>query len=294
MSAFPWRMDTLSLIRAACRERVMHASTRKPSGPPLPAPTFTCPARPAARSAASFLTSFIIPCRGPIRASSAAPTAVRATPFGARLTSFAPMEISRRRRLLLSAVALSPSVSAARPMFCFSATTVKYRMSPKLHVSNQHSADAESVDHCGCDRMVSSCAQPSTRPATGGAMRALHRGMFAAALAAGLVAATPGHRADGEEFPQQADPPGGAVLGWRRRRHFRAHRDPEAERELGTAGGDREPVGRRRQARRGARRQGPPDGYTLLWTSSAFTISRGAVCGPSVRSAQGLCGRHPA
>ena len=266
----------------------MHASTRKPSGPPLPAPTFTCPARPAARSAASCFTSFSIACRGPMRARSAAPTAVSATPWGARLTSFAPMEISRRRRLLLSAVALSPSVSAARPMFSFSATTVKYRMSR----SSTSVTRIQQMLNDGSLRMrmdgvnfVRGIDMPSEGRDYARTASRLVRGCFRDRTRRG----DGGSRADGEELPEQADPPGGAVLGGRRRRHPRAHREPEARRELGAVGGDREPNGRRRQARRNPRRQGSARRPYAALDQLRVYHQRGAVFGPPVRSAQGLC-----
>ena len=100
-------------LRPAAADADVHVSRRGPRrGPPL---------RAGRRSASSAVA----------RCGPAARRRRRSGLFrsGARLTSFVAMEISRRRRLLLSAVALSPSVSAARPMFSFSATTVKYRMS---------------------------------------------------------------------------------------------------------------------------------------------------------------------
>ena len=139
---------------------------------------------------------------------------------------------------------------------------------------------------------MSSCARHRPDQRGEGSMRALHRRPVRGCFRDRTRRGDGGSRADGEELPEQADPPGGAVLGGRRRRHPRARREPEARRELGAVGGDREPNGRRRQAWRDALvAKSPPDGHTLLWTSSAFTISAALFPDLPVRSAQGLCRR---
>ena len=81
---------TLSVILALSLDRATHASARQFSAVDGVEPTVICPACPRVRSVASFRTSFSIPCNGPIRISSAAPTAVSAIPFGARRTSLRP------------------------------------------------------------------------------------------------------------------------------------------------------------------------------------------------------------
>ena len=64
-----------------------------------------------------------------------------------------------------------------------------------------------------------------------------------------------------------AHKPGGAVRPRRRLRHHRALDQRSAEQAARPAGGDRQPARRRRHHRRRHRRQGRPDGYTVLYTT---------------------------
>ena len=83
--------------------------------------------------------------------SSAAPSAVSSTPLGVRLTSFASVAASSRRRLLLTAGTLSPSACAARPRCLCSAMTPNTRC---LAAPRRLPGVNERVTADNCDRRV--------------------------------------------------------------------------------------------------------------------------------------------
>ncbi len=165
---------------------------------------------------------------------------------------------------------------------------------PKLHVSNQNSANAERWIIADADGWCQVCARYRHAQRGEGAMHALHRGMFAAAFVAGLVAATAGLAQTEKNFPSKPIRlvvPFSAGAGVDILARIVSQK---LDRELGAVGGDREPNGRRRQARRDHRRQGPARRPYAALDQLRVYHHRGAVSGPSVRSAQGLCRCHPA
>ena len=93
----------------------------------------------------------------------------------------------------------------------------------------------------------------------------------AALLAATLVLASAAARA--QTYPSKPITLVDSVRGRRFQRHHRPRHRQEAVRKLGSAGGGRKPLRRRRPDRLAVVAAAAPDGYTLLLVSSTFTIN---------------------